>query len=48
MRDPRTQDVIRNQTRFMAKQGIVFEREELAQARIDLRDDLPALPRRHP
>ena len=37
VRDPRTQDVIRNQTRFMAKQGIVFEPEELAKARIDLR-----------
>jgi hypothetical protein len=37
VRDPRTQDVIRNQTRFMAKQGIVFEEEELEKARIDLR-----------
>jgi hypothetical protein len=37
VRDTRTQDVIKNQMRFMAKQGIVFEPEELAQAGIDLR-----------
>jgi hypothetical protein len=36
LRDTRTQDVIVNQTRFIARQGIVFEPEELAQARIDL------------
>jgi hypothetical protein len=36
VRDPRTQDVIVNQTRFIARQGIVFEPEELAKARIDL------------
>ncbi len=36
VRDKRTQDVIDNQMRFIARQGIVFEREELAKARIDL------------
>jgi hypothetical protein len=36
VRDPRTQDVIVNQTRFISRQGIVFEPEELAKARIDL------------
>jgi hypothetical protein len=36
VRDTRTQDVIKNQARFMAKQGIVFEPEELAKAGIDL------------
>jgi hypothetical protein len=35
-RDPRTRDVIAGQTRFMAKQGIVFDATELARARIDL------------
>jgi hypothetical protein len=35
-RDKRTQDVIVNQTRFIARQGIVFEPEELAKARIEL------------
>ena len=35
-RDKRTQDVIVSQTRFIARQGIVFEPEELAQARIEL------------
>jgi hypothetical protein len=34
--DPRTQEVIRGQTRFIYRQGIVFEPEELAKARIDL------------
>ncbi len=36
VRDQRTQDVIVNQARFIARQGIVFEHEELAKARIDL------------
>ena len=36
VRDKRTQDVIVNQTRFIARQGIVFEPEELEKARIDL------------
>jgi hypothetical protein len=36
VRDKRTQDVIVNQTRFIARQGIVFEPEDLAQARIEL------------
>ena len=36
VRDKRTQDVIANQARFFAKQGIIFEREELARAGIDL------------
>ncbi len=36
VRDTRTQDVIVNQTRFISRQGIVFEAEELAKARIDL------------
>ena len=35
-RDKRTQDVIVNQTRFIARQGIVFEPDELANARIEL------------
>ena len=36
VRDKRTQDVIVNQTRFIARQGLVFEPEELQKARIDL------------
>jgi hypothetical protein len=34
VRDQRTQDVIANQLRFMAKQGIVFDRDELARTGI--------------
>ena len=36
VRDTRTQDVIKNQMRFIARQGIVFDSEELSKAVIDL------------
>ena len=35
-RDKRTSEVIASQTRFAAKQGIIFEAEELRKARVDL------------